>query len=53
MKKLLARFRRDEEGAALIEYGLLIGLIAVLCIASITSIGTQIAAFFAAVAAAI
>jgi pilus assembly protein Flp/PilA len=48
---LLAKYRieqvakklfRKEEGAALVEYGLLVGLIAVVCIAAITLLGTNI-----------
>ena len=37
---------RDEDGQALVEYGLLVGLIAVVCIAAITLLGTQISGFF-------
>jgi pilus assembly protein Flp/PilA len=37
---------RDESGQALVEYGLLVGLIAVVCITAITLLGTQIAGFF-------
>ena len=40
MTKLLAAstmFVRDEEGASLVEYGLLLSLVAVVCIVAITS----------------
>lgn len=40
--KLLNDVRRDEEGAALVEYALLIGLIAVVCIVAITQLGLAI-----------
>jgi pilus assembly protein Flp/PilA len=40
--KLLNVVRRDEEGAALVEYALLIGLIAVVCIVAITQLGLAI-----------
>jgi pilus assembly protein Flp/PilA len=33
---------REEEGATLAEYGLLLALIAVVCIAAITVLGTKI-----------
>ena len=46
MRKLIARFRLGEEGAALVEYGMLIGLIAVVCLVAITTVGTQISAAF-------
>ena len=39
MMKLLAastKFVRDEEGASLVEYGLLLSLVAVVCIVAIT-----------------
>lgn len=36
------RFVRDEDGAALVEYALLIALIAVVCIAAVTAIGTAV-----------
>ncbi len=35
---------RDEEGQALAEYGLLVALIAVVCIAAVTLFGIQVAA---------
>ena len=45
MTKLLAahtKFVRDEEGASLVEYGLLLSLVAVVCIAAITLLGSNI-----------
>ncbi len=53
MKKLMNRFQRDEEGAALAEYGLLVALIAVVCIAAITVLGTNISTVFSSIAASI
>ena len=35
------RFARDEEGASLVEYALLVALIAVVCIAAIALIGNS------------
>ncbi|TDL73865.1 Flp family type IVb pilin [Rhodococcus qingshengii] len=40
----------EEEGQALTEYGLLLGLIAVGCIVAITTIGDEIAKFFVSIA---
>jgi pilus assembly protein Flp/PilA len=37
-----SRFVREEEGASLVEYGLLLALIAVVCIAAVTTLGTSI-----------
>jgi pilus assembly protein Flp/PilA len=36
-----ARFGRSERGASLVEYALLVALIAVVCIVAITFIGTR------------
>jgi len=41
MKKFLAKMR-DEEGQALAEYGLLVALIAVVCIAAVTLLGGNV-----------
>jgi pilus assembly protein Flp/PilA len=40
--QLINRFRKDEEGAALVEYGMLVGLIAVVCIGAVTLLGGTI-----------
>ncbi len=50
MKNLLSRFSRDESGATAIEYGLIAGLIAVVIIATITTVGTSLSAKFNAIA---
>ena len=46
MKSQIIRFMKDEEGATAIEYGLIAGLIAVVIIAAITSIGTNLDGIF-------
>jgi pilus assembly protein Flp/PilA len=43
MKKLISFFK-DEEGATAVEYGLLVALIAVVIIAAVTLIGTNLSA---------
>jgi len=40
------KFVRDEEGASLAEYGLLLALIAIVCMAGISLLGTQINGMF-------
>ena len=40
VKRLLSHWVRDEEGASLVEYVLMVALIAVVCIAAITLLGT-------------
>ena len=46
MRKLIYRLHRDEAGAALVEYGMLIGLIAVVCLVAVTTLGTEISTAF-------
>jgi pilus assembly protein Flp/PilA len=43
---MLKRFLNDECGATAIEYGLIAGLIAVVIITAVTSIGTSLNAKF-------
>jgi pilus assembly protein Flp/PilA len=43
---LQARLDTDERGAALVEYGLLVALIAVVCIVTVGLLGTAINAKF-------
>ena len=50
VKNLFNRLRRDETGASLVEYGLLVGLIAVACIIAVTAMGTSISGLFTRVA---
>jgi pilus assembly protein Flp/PilA len=38
---LVNRFNRDERGASLVEYALLVALIAVACIVAITALGSN------------
>ncbi|MCC2098586.1 MAG: Flp family type IVb pilin, partial [Hyphomicrobiales bacterium] len=46
MKNLFARFAKDESGATAIEYGLIAGLIGVVIIGAVTTLGTSINAKF-------
>ena len=50
MQKLLNRFGREEEGAALVEYGMLVGLIAVICVVAVTTLGTEVSTAFSKIA---
>jgi pilus assembly protein Flp/PilA len=47
------KFIRDEEGVTAIEYGLIAALIAVFIIASVTIVGTQLAAVFTKISGAL
>jgi pilus assembly protein Flp/PilA len=40
VKSLLSSWLRDEEGASLVEYVLLVALIAVVCITAVSLLGT-------------
>jgi pilus assembly protein Flp/PilA len=51
MRNLVARFSKDEQGAALVEYGMLVGLIAVVCIAAVTALGVRVEAVFTTITA--
>ena len=51
--QLVNRFRRNEDGAALAEYGLLVALIAVVCVVAITALGTNISTAFSSIASSI
>jgi pilus assembly protein Flp/PilA len=53
MNQLVKSFRRDEQGAALAEYGLLVALIAVVCVVAVTALGTQISTAFSEIASAL
>jgi pilus assembly protein Flp/PilA len=49
MRKLITRFSKNEEGAALVEYGMLVGLIAVVCILAVQTLGGTINGVFGAI----
>jgi pilus assembly protein Flp/PilA len=54
VRKFVAKYStRQEEGATLAEYGLLLALIAVICIAAITVLGNQISTMFNSVSSSI
>ena len=53
MHKLIDRLRRDDEGAALVEYGILVGLIAVICVVAVTTLGTEVSTAFSKIASAL
>ena len=46
---LRAKFGRDEKGASLVEYALLVALIAVVCILAITFVGSSASKKFSTV----
>ncbi|MDB5596308.1 MAG: pilA [Hyphomicrobiales bacterium] len=46
MRSLISNFFTNESGATAIEYGLIAGLIAVVIIAAVSSVGTSLTAKF-------
>ena len=50
LRQLADRFGSDEEGAALVEYGMLIGLIAVVCSVAVALVGTNLSGGLAGLA---
>ena len=40
---------RDDEGATMVEYGIMVALIAAVCIAVVTAIGTKVNTAFSTV----
>ena len=53
MNKLFVRFVKDDSGVTAIEYGLIAGLIAVVIIAAVTTVGTDLKGIFTAVSTAL
>ena len=50
MLTVMKRFVREEEGASMVEYGLLLALIAVVLIGTLTTLGEGIQGMFSTVA---
>lgn len=53
MKKNLVNFFKEEDGATLAEYGLLLALIAVVALTTLTNLGTAINTKFTAIKTAL
>ncbi|HEV2294148.1 MAG TPA: Flp family type IVb pilin [Tepidisphaeraceae bacterium] len=53
MSNLIKRFVKEEDGATMVEYGLMVALIAVVCIAAVTLLGTNLSAKFNTAATAV
>lgn len=51
MTKFISQFINDESGATAIEYGLIAALIAVVIIAAVGALGTQLSSTFESVTA--
>lgn len=53
MSKFVFRFVKDDSGATAIEYGLIAGLISVVIITAVTSVGTNLSGKFNTIATAL
>ena len=53
MSAFMLRFTRNQSGATAIEYGLIAGLISVVIIGAITTVGTNLSAKFSTIANAL
>ena len=53
MRKFLSSLVKDESGATAIEYGLIAGLIAVVIITAVTTVGTNLSGKFNTIATAL
>ena len=56
MKKLLAAakgFLNDETGATMVEYALMVALVAAVAIAGVTTLGTKISSQFTTIAGSV
>jgi pilus assembly protein Flp/PilA len=51
MTYLIRTFCHDDRGAALVEYAMLLGLIAAICVVAVTQFGQEISAAFSMYAA--
>ena len=53
LTRFIQKFVRDDEGVTAIEYGLIAALIAVVIIAAVTIVGTQLNAVFTTIGSAL
>jgi pilus assembly protein Flp/PilA len=53
MKKFVKNLIRREEGATMVEYGLVAALIAVVALGAVTAVGTSVTAIFNQIATAL
>jgi len=46
VSKFVSRFVRDDRGATMLEYGLLVGLIAIVAVTAMTALGVNFTTLF-------
>lgn len=52
-QNIAQRLIKDETAAALVEYGMLVGLVAVVCVVAVTTLGVEISSAFNNIAVAL
>lgn len=50
MKNMIVRFIRDDEGQDLVEYAMLVALIAIVCVVGVGNFGTAVNTWFDGIA---
>ncbi|HEV8625085.1 MAG TPA: Flp family type IVb pilin [Acidimicrobiia bacterium] len=50
---LVAKFSSDERGASMVEYGLLLAFIAVICVLAVKALGQNVSARFSSTSASL
>lgn len=50
IKSIVRKFVQDENGATMVEYGLMLALIAVVCLGAVTTVGTNASTLFTKIA---
>lgn len=53
LNNFLSMLKRNDEGQDLLEYALLVALIAIVAVGAVTAAGTKVSAIFGQIAAAI
>lgn len=53
LQNAVTRFLRDEDGAALVEYGILVALIATIALVVVATVGNKVSEKFSAIAASL
>ena len=50
LNQVVANFIKGEDGATMVEYGLMVALIAAVCVGAVTTLGTNLTGKFTSVA---
>jgi pilus assembly protein Flp/PilA len=53
LSRILLAFVRDESGASMVEYGLMVALVAAACVTAVTALGTAVGTEFTTITTSI